>query len=778
MTNPSADKRTELLLQQLEQLPTLPTVAVRVLELTAQEKTSAKDVVAVIESDPALTTRILRVVHRADGGLRADINSIERAVVFLGFEAVRNAALAVGVFETFGPSAQEKASLAPGGRRFNREDFWKHCLGVACMAELLAERMKATGKAGVEPSDAFVAGLLHDIGKVAIDAALPKSFARVVEAVEMLRGNIADVERTVIGLDHMVVGKRLAERWMLPPVLRDVIWLHGQLPQALPDTVRNPQLVHLVTLADVLVRQQHVGYSGNYAFTIPVPALLEALKLTQADIDDASTRLVARLEPRAKSLGLGASTSEDLYRQALIQANKELSRVTDQLQTKNRKLAIRAKFFEALSGFHDEIRPDAPPSVVLHAIGTTAAGVLDAEAIATFSLSSGGKLAELQVVTRAGDVVQRGLVDSGQLIVDRTESSATSPSTIHSQLLTPSSGDGPLHPAGQELEWISGTVAPRLGGSHLYWIPLKADGVCIGGVLWGATSDEPTRLASQFNELTALTGGWSLALRTCQIREESRNLNEQLAEANRRLSGAQEEIMRARMLASVGEMAAGAAHEMNNPLAVIAGRSQLLAQALSDPKHKEWARLVAEQSQRLSDIITDMMDFAKPTPPKPVSCHLADLIDAALRQAKQEAPLADRRIEVTLGECPDVMADDTQVPAAIAEVLVNAIQATDDRDGVIEINAAHDRYGGQVVVNVTDNGNGMDERTLIRAFDPFYSARPAGRRRGMGLAKALRWIEASGGSIRIESKPGTGTRAVVLLPAAATVKAAEEVKVA
>ncbi|MFT3785785.1 MAG: ATP-binding protein [Tepidisphaeraceae bacterium] len=486
---------------------------------------------------------------------------------------------------------------------------------------------------------------------------------------------------------------------------------------------------------------------------------------------------------------MGASTSEDLYRQALIQANKELGRVTDQLQTKNRKLAIRAKFFEALSGFHDELRPDAPPSVVLHAIGQTAAGVLDSDAVATFSLAGGGKMAEMQVVTKTGDIVQRGLVErpevagfemrvasegkevsSSEIRVSSETPKLTSVSqleTRNSNLLPPQAGDGPIHPAGQELEWISGSVAPRLGGSHLYWICLKADGNCIGGVLWGAGPDEPTRLASQFNELTALSGGWSLALRTCQIREESRNLNEQLAEANRRLTGAQEEIMRARMLASVGEMAAGAAHEMNNPLAVISGRSQLLAQVLEDPKHKEWARLIAEQGQRLSDIITEMMDFAKPTPPKPVSCHLADLIDVALRQAKADAPLADRRIEVTLGECPDVMADQAQVSTALAEVITNAIQATDERDGVIEVNAAHDRYGGQVVLNVSDNGSGMDERTLIRAFDPFYSARPAGRRRGMGLAKALRWIEGSGGSIRIESKPGQGTRVVVLLPAVA-----------
>jgi hypothetical protein len=140
--------------------------------------------------------------------------------------------------------------------------------------------------ATIEPSEAFVCGLLHDIGKVALDAALPKSFGRVVEAVDLLRGNIADVERTVVGLDHMVVGKRLAERWQLPANARDCIWLHGQLPQALPATVRNPRLVNLITLSDVLVREQHLGYSGNYTFTYATQNLIEAFGPALKDADE------------------------------------------------------------------------------------------------------------------------------------------------------------------------------------------------------------------------------------------------------------------------------------------------------------------------------------------------------------------------------------------------------------------------------------------------------------------------------------------------------------
>lgn len=145
--------------------------------------------------------------------VRGEVNSVEQAVVLLGFAAVRSTVLAVSVFETFGTGPARRFG------HFARDDFWKHSIAVACCAELLAEQLSTVfGKdSGVDPSQAFVAGLLHDLGKVALDACLPKSFDRVVEAVEMLRGNIADIERKVIGLDHMVVGKRLAERGSCPP---------------------------------------------------------------------------------------------------------------------------------------------------------------------------------------------------------------------------------------------------------------------------------------------------------------------------------------------------------------------------------------------------------------------------------------------------------------------------------------------------------------------------------------------------------------------------------
>lgn len=735
------EKRVELILQQLQQLPTLPAVAVRVLEVTGREDSSAKEVVELISSDQSLTAKILRLVHRANMGVRGEVSSVERAVVLLGFDAVRSAVLAVSVFQTLSGGSNG----APG--RFLREEFWKHSIAVACCAELLAETI--SGHAGMLiPSEAFVCGLLHDLGKVALDAILPKSFDRVIEAADLLRGNIADVERTVIGLDHMIVGKRLAERWQLPATVRDCIWLHGQSPDALPATVKNAAMVNLISLADMLVREQHLGYSGNYTFPLYRETLMKAIGASEQAIHDTRQKLIDRIEARALALGLGKTSSDELYLSALNQANQELGRISEQLAAKNRRLATRARFFDALAQFQGELRPDAAPALVLQTIGQTAFAALQMSPVAVFSTQPGQAFAEVVLIDKEGECIAVSVVD------------------CPARVPQPRAGEGPVLNAGDQLEWLLAGISPQLSGEHRFWICLETENACIGGIIWGASAGEAQRLSPQAQELSALATGWSLALRMAQIREESRLLAEQLAEANRQLQSAQNELLRSRTLVSVAEMAAGAAHEMNTPLAVISGWSQSLAAQLKDPKLKHAANTIGEQSHRLSQIITDLMEFAKPIPPNPQPADLTELLDRALHEAKNLTNPAQRKIELTIGEIPPIVVDAQQVRSAFTQVLHNALQATDEMKGHIAIHAAFDSFSSRVVVSVTDDGCGMDAETLKRAFDPFFSSLPAGRRRGLGLAKALRWIESSGGSIRLESKPDQGTRAMVLLPAA------------
>ncbi|MGA2498719.1 MAG: HDOD domain-containing protein [Tepidisphaeraceae bacterium] len=731
------EKRIELILQQLQQLPTLPSVAVKVLELTGRDESSAREVINLIKGDPSLTTKVLKLARRADLGVRGEVVTVDRAVVLLGFEAVRSAVLALSAYAIFPPDP----SAPPG--RFDRTEFWKHSIAVACAAELLAESVS-----GIDPAEAFVCGLLHDIGKIALDTILPRSYERVIEAADLLRGNVADVERTVIGLDHMVVGKRLAERWQLPASVRDSIWLHGQNPESLPAGVLSGRMVNLITLADNLVREQHIGHSANYTFHVVRPALQQATGVSDAAIEAARGSLIKRIEERADALGLGHATTGEIYLSALSQANQELGRIGEQLAARNRKLASRARYFEALSRFQGELRPDAPSSLVLQAVGQTAQSVIGMAPLIVFSTRPAQGYAEFLMVRASGEVAETSVVD------------------CPARLARPMAGEGPVLPAGDHLEWLMSRVSPLLCGEERFWIALEAEGICVGGIVWGAAAGEAQRLGPHAPELAALAAGWSLALRTSQFREEAHTLAEQLAEANRRLQGAQAELVRTRSVAAVGELAAGAAHEMNNPLAVISGRAQLLADSLEEPKLKQSAQLIFDQSHRLSQIITDLMEFAKPAPPVPAQVVVADLIDRAVREARSRDSGYKRKIELTMDEVPPVLADQEQTRMALVEVLHNALQATDEVGGKIVICAAYDVFSTRVALSVTDNGCGMDGEVLRRAFDPFFSGLPAGRRRGMGLAKALRWIEAGGGTIRLESKPEEGTRAIIVLPAA------------
>src|SRR5690606_2137289 len=138
----------------------------------------------------------------------------------------RNAVLSVKVFEFFETANAERR---PGS--FDRTGLWGHMLAVATAAEPLAASLKDRAP---RPDEAFVCGLLQDLGKLALDHVMPRSYARCVELAEMNQADIAQVERRVLGLDHHTAGKRLAEQWGLAPVIVNTIWLHGHAPSALP----------------------------------------------------------------------------------------------------------------------------------------------------------------------------------------------------------------------------------------------------------------------------------------------------------------------------------------------------------------------------------------------------------------------------------------------------------------------------------------------------------------------------------------------------------------
>jgi signal transduction histidine kinase len=219
----------------------------------------------------------------------------------------------------------------------------------------------------------------------------------------------------------------------------------------------------------------------------------------------------------------------------------------------------------------------------------------------------------------------------------------------------------------------------------------------------------------------------------------------------------------AEKLEAMAEFAAGAGHEINNPLAVIAGRAQLLLQEETDPERRRALALIIAQTKRVYEMIADMMLFARP--PKP-AFERVDLVALVDRLMEGLGPLAaEHGIAVRRsGHAGPLVidADPTQLSVAIGALCRNALEAV-GRDGRIEI--ALDETAETVIVRVRDNGPGVSDEARRHLFDPYYSERQAGRGLGLGLSKCWRIVVTNhGGSIDVASQPGQETVFTVTLP--------------
>jgi signal transduction histidine kinase len=222
------------------------------------------------------------------------------------------------------------------------------------------------------------------------------------------------------------------------------------------------------------------------------------------------------------------------------------------------------------------------------------------------------------------------------------------------------------------------------------------------------------------------------------------------------------------MLEAMRDLAAGAAHELNTPLAIVSGRAQLMRNRDASKKRQQAWQTIVDQAQRISDIIAELMEIASPPEPAPSAIAPQELLSAAAEAfSSSDHPQAKAaRVDIQIGDdCPAIWADRAQMQAVVVELMTNAATAASAAPH-IRLAAQADPIGGSVLLTVRDDGPGMDEDTAARAFTPFFSAQAAGRRRGLGLPRAKRYIEMNRGRIRIDSQPGEGTDVSILLPPA------------
>lgn len=216
-------------------------------------------------------------------------------------------------------------------------------------------------------------------------------------------------------------------------------------------------------------------------------------------------------------------------------------------------------------------------------------------------------------------------------------------------------------------------------------------------------------------------------------------------------------------LEALAEFAAGAGHEINNPLAVISGRAQLLLRDESDPGRRRDLAIIHVQAMRIRDMIADLMLFARPPSPRRATCDAAAIVTGALESLQPKAEALEVRL-IPIGSWPtvEIDVDADQIRVACEAVIDNGLNAV-RRGGEVRVELRSTDDGVEIVV--ADDGPGISAEVRRHLFDPFYSGREAGRGLGVGLSKAWRIVTNHGGAIVVDSPVESGATFTIRLRA-------------
>jgi signal transduction histidine kinase len=274
-------------------------------------------------------------------------------------------------------------------------------------------------------------------------------------------------------------------------------------------------------------------------------------------------------------------------------------------------------------------------------------------------------------------------------------------------------------------------------------------------------SDEIGELANAFDIMTL-----RLRERTeeaARLYSETVQRNKQLADINARLQAAQAQLVQSEKLAAVGQLTAGIVHDVKNPLAVIKGLAEELAEETdADEFTRQGLQTIRESASRANAIVTDLLKFARQSTPEMQRRDLRDTLESVYRLT--EYLLRKGKIEL-ISELPDhpVMTtyDSQQIEQVIINLVTNAVQAMPD-GGELRVRLSEDETKARI--DVQDSGIGIPQENLLKIFDPFFTTKPEGEGTGLGLSVSYGIISEHGGSITVESEQGVGTTFHVILP--------------
>jgi len=268
-------------LAKIGDIATLPEVTSKIIAAVDDPKSTARDLHNIVKNDPALATKILKVVNSAFYGLPGQVSEIDRAIVLLGLSAVKNIAISASISRLFtGETISDK---------FSARDIWRHSVGVAVATRQFCGLIGK--KAFAE--EAFLAGLIHDLGLLVERQAHPEQLAEVIKLAAKGDRSFCDIETELVGVDHQALGGALAAKWKFPRALQVVLGYHHKIDNL---TEEHRLLPTIIYIADVMCCHDRIGFYLTAENQPLDDTLLDSVGLTENDFNVVREQLPELIE--------------------------------------------------------------------------------------------------------------------------------------------------------------------------------------------------------------------------------------------------------------------------------------------------------------------------------------------------------------------------------------------------------------------------------------------------------------------------------------------------
>lgn len=266
----------------ISKLPSLSVTVTKVLEICNKPGTSPVDLNKVISLDPVLMGRVLKLINSAYYGMSQKVTSLVRAIIMLGLNTVKNLALSTAVMGTISTKNNFQALQIDG--------FWRHSLCVGVTSKLIAKKMMIPAQ---ELENYFIAGLLHDIGKIPLNNRLADQYMMCMGLSDRNKQTLSETEQQSLGINHCESGAMIAEAWRLSDELKAVIQYHHT-----PDEYNGPhkRLLNTVIVANFYASTNEIGFSGNRFPSVPSEEILTNLGISWDFLDDIGDQVVKEIE--------------------------------------------------------------------------------------------------------------------------------------------------------------------------------------------------------------------------------------------------------------------------------------------------------------------------------------------------------------------------------------------------------------------------------------------------------------------------------------------------